>query len=510
MAKGNFTSGMQGFMALHTKFSEQDHAERARRQAHERQSYMDRARATGLLGDSRLADTVDIAAADMHNTQGLFLGAYKGRMLFFNGEGPLLTYLRTGGGKGVCYLLTNLAHSRDRSLIVVDVKDGQNLFASGAHREALGQKVIVLDPFGISGCPNVRINPLQRLIDIIERGEEIDTQADEIAQILLPANPKDGENSWVRKGALRLLALRMEYLVRFEPELCTLSGLWCFVNSGREDLDIAFAMMKTCGNDGIEQRAHSLHTTMQDAERQWEAYKSDCIEAVAPFEPGKTFARATEKNELDFGRLKHEKHTVYIVVPSEKIGVAAPWISLIINHAIEEIAKETGPLWTTFFLDEFPQLPPAPAIMKALRLYRGKNIQLFFFAQGRYSMRARWSEDSVKEFEDQAAVMTFGYVQDRDLVRDIGVWSGTASVLLKNDSYSGGAVEAANSGLNESKRDLLQPEDIYRSTIDGRQIIKIRTLPYLLVADVVPYYTVNPWKYQIRDVRGLHSGTASP
>jgi type IV secretion system protein VirD4 len=395
-------------------------------------------------------------------------------------------------------------------LIVVDVKDGENCFASLEHRKAaLGTKCIVLDPFGISGHGNVCINPLQRLMDIVRRGEEIDTQADEIAQILIPANPKDSENSWVRKGALRLLATRMEYLARYQPELCNLPGLWRFVNSSREDLDRAFAMMKTCGTEGIEQRAHSLHATMEDAERQWEAYKSDCIEAVAPFEPGKTFARATEQNEFSFGALKHEKHTVYIVVPSEKIGVAAPWISLIINHAIEEIAKETGPLRTTFLLDEFPQLPPAPAIMKALRLYRGKNIQLWFFAQGRYSMRARWSEDSVKEFEDQAAIMTFGFVQDPDLVRDISAWSGTASVLMKNKGYSGGTVESANAGLSEVKREVLQPEDVYRASIDGRQIIKVRSLPYLLVADVVPYYVCNPWQFQIRDVRDLHNGNAA-
>jgi len=94
------------------------------------------------------------------------------------------------------------------------------------------------------------------------------------------------------------------------------------------------------------------------------------------------------------------------MAPSEKLGVIAPWISLIVNYAVETIARERGPLRTCFFLDEFPQLPPAPAIMKALRLYRGKGIQLWFFSQGRYSMEGRWSRDAVKEFEDQAAIVT--------------------------------------------------------------------------------------------------------
>ena len=506
MNRNTWYQTVQALTGLHSYLEKAHYTDAARIKADELRTYMPRAAATGLLGDSRLANMSDLLSEGMFNPNGLFIGAYQGKMLFFDGEGPILTYLRTGGGKGVNYLLPNNAHSRDRSLVEIDVKDGELAYASWDHRETtLGTKCIALDPFGISGRPNTRINPLQRLIDIVRRGEEIDTEADEIAQILLPANPSDGD-AWVRKGAIRLLSLRMEYLAWFEPDACSLSGLWRFVNAGREQMDVAFAMMKTCGHAGIAGRAEAIHTTMEDAPKQWEAIKGDCIEAVASFEPGKTFAKATDVNDFNFGALKHQKHTVYIIVPSEKIGVAAPWISLIINHAIEQIALERGTLRTTFLLDEMPQLPPAPAILKALRLYRGKNIQLWMFAQGRYSLRDKWPEAAVNEFEDQAALMTFGSVQDPNLVRDIGVWSGTSSVVLNNQSYSGGMIEAANAGLSENKRDLLQPENIFRATITRRQIIKIRTLPYLLVADTVPYYLVHPWKHQIRDVRDLHNG----
>jgi hypothetical protein len=33
-------------------------------------------------------------------------------------------------------------------------------------------------------------------------------------------------------------------------------------------------------------------------------------------------------------------------------------------------------------------------------------------------------------------------------------------------------------------------------------------MPYLLIADAVPYYTVSPWQAQVRDVRDLHKGNA--
>lgn len=142
---------------------------------------------------------------------------------------------------------------------------------------------------------------------------------------------------------------------------------------------------------GIEGKAGGFLSAQNEAPKQFEAYKEDAISALASFEPGKTLAASTAANDFDFGVLKTAPHTVYLIAPSEKLEAVAPWVSLVLNHAIEAIAGTRGPLRTTFLLDEFPQLPPAPAIMKALRLYRGKGIQLWFYAQGRFSLEGRWS-----------------------------------------------------------------------------------------------------------------------
>lgn len=500
--------GMQSLMALHRQTAEADYMARARDRARDMEAAIERARPTGLLGDGRLADLSDVRRAGLLDARGLFIGAFGGRLLFFNGDGPLVTYLRTGGGKGRDLLLPNMAHVRDRSLIIVDVKDGENAYASAGHRaETLRVPVVYLNPFGLRGLPNTAINPLQILVDTVQRGARIDTEANEIAQILLPPPLKQGDDAWVRKGALRLLSLRMEYLAHFEPELCTLAGVWRFVNANGGQMDTAFAMMSTCGIEAIERKSGAFERTHTKAPKQFEAYKADAIEALDAFEPGKALDVATSAHEFDFARLKREPDTVYLMLPSEKLGVAAPWISLILNYAIEAIAKQAGPVRTTFLLDEFPQLPPAPAVMKALRLYRGKGIQLWLFAQGRFSMEGRWSREAVKEFEDQAAVMTLKNVQEPELIRDIQLWSGNATVLMRGVSHNGGTVETAAANLGEAKRTVLQSEDIL-GLGNERQIVKVSTMPRLVIADSVPFYTVSPWKDQLGDVRDLHNGAA--
>lgn len=506
---GHFLSMARGAVGLHSQIERREYEQASRREAERTRKYLREAQASGVFGRGRLATIDDARDYGLLDANGLYLGAFDERLLFFNGDSHLLTYMRNGAGKGRDIILPNLGHVRDRSLVVIDVKDGENCFASHAFREGtLGQKCIYLNPFGLLGLPNTRINPLQTLIDIIARGEEIDTQAEEIAQILLPASPKETDSSWVRKGAVRLLTVRMEYLALFDPENCNLAGLWRFVNASDDEMGLTFSMMESCGVESIARRAASLSATMREAPKQFEAYKSDAIEAVAPFAPEKTLARATSAHEFDFARLKHEACTVYLIAPSEKLTVVAPWISLLVNVIIETIAKEYGPLRTCFLLDEFPQLPPAPAVMKALRLYRGKGIQLWIFSQGRFSMEGRWSRDAVKEFEDQAAVLNSSAIEDISLLSDFERWSGNMTVLTHGINRSGGAVESAGANLGEAKRSVLQSEDI-RAIGDGRQIIRLAGLPHLMVCDRVPYFKVSPWAEHLRDVRDLHKGIAT-
>src|SRR3546814_11972046 len=142
---------------------------------------------------------------------------------------------RAGTGKGRDFILPNLAHVRNRSMIVIGVKDGENCFASFEHRsQTLGQRCVYLNPFKLLGLLNTRINPLQTLIDIVSRGDQIDTEADEIAHILIPSSAKNKDGDWVGKGARRWPAVSMESLAHFEPELSALRGPGGVVNPDQD------------------------------------------------------------------------------------------------------------------------------------------------------------------------------------------------------------------------------------------------------------------------------------
>ena len=469
------------------------------------QYYLDRA-ATGDLGNARLATLHDAKNAGLLDPGGLYLGALDGRLLYLNADGHHLCYARAGAGKGTTSIQAILAQNR-QSMLVADLKDGELYFSSAQHRElGLGHDVQTLDPWGITGRRSARANPLHRL-GRIARGGRIDAEADEIALMLLPKGKADkGENGWALKGARRLLVMRMKYLAYAQPAKLKLSELWRFFNCSDAEMEAQFHAMIACGREDVAGPAAAMKSVFAEAPKQFEAYRADCIDALSPYSPGSALADVTDGNDIEFGQMKHRPMTVYMSVPSAKLGVAASWLALMANHTIEEIAAETGPNKIRLLLDEFAQLPaPIPAVMKSLRLYRGRGILISVYCQGRFSLEdAGYAASAIKELEDQAACFQTWGVEDPSLIRDIEYWSGNTSIVQLDPSHSGGTVASGSLGRREAKRPVLQAEDI-RAINDGRQIIRIPGFP-LFVIDRVSYWQIRPWGSQLRDVRELHFG----
>jgi type IV secretion system protein VirD4 len=463
--------------------------------------------ASGALGDARLGTLKDAFHASMLDTSGLYIGALDGKMLYLNSDGHHLTYGRAGSGKGTTSVQPNLAHYTG-SMFVIDVKDGELHYSSAEHRQNnLGHKIITLDPWGIRSPAGARANPLARLGGIVAGGGRIDNEADEITHILLPKGKADaGESAWARSGARRLLVLAMKHFAYSDRSRLSLEGLWRFINCPDDQLIATFDAMIAGPQEDVAGSAAVMKAVLVEAPKQFEAYRADCIDVLSPYSPGSSLAKATALDEVDFGRMKHEKITVYLTVPSAKLSVAAPWLAMILNHAIEQIAAEVGPDPVRFLVDEFAQLPaPIPAVMKAMRLYRGRGILLSLYCQGRFSLQdAGYSEGAVKEIEDQAACIQMWGVEEPSLLKDVETWSGTSSIVQIEPSHSGGAVAHDSFRRSEQKRPVLQSEDI-RRVGDGQQIIKMPGFP-LFVANRIPYYRITPWKDQLFDVRDLHFG----
>ena len=80
--------------------------------------------------------------------------------LLYKGDGHLMTIAPTGGGKGVGVIIPNLL-TYPGSVIAIDIK-GELTQVTARRRREMGQKVVVLDPFGLvagKGHPSDSLNP---------------------------------------------------------------------------------------------------------------------------------------------------------------------------------------------------------------------------------------------------------------------------------------------------------------------------------------------------------------
>lgn len=509
MAQRRFGSTFGFFTNTQRDLQRQLEQTRAMERAFEIENLMANASASNLLGDGRLADTSDIEDAGLLNGRGLIVGGWDGEFLTYDGDGSLITFLRAGGGKNVSFVFPNLAFVKDRSLVVVDIKDGENAYCAADYRaNRLGQKCIFLNPYDLLSFTNTKINPLSALLELKQSGAPIDSEYEDIAEIIIPTPLKKSSNDWVASGAQQVIAWLLNYATVDDPENLNLGFIWRFVNSGAREQADFFAFMNVSSDASVCARASMYQTMAADAPKQWIAYMSEIQKTISVFKPETSLELSTRSNEFDFAALKTEPHTVFIMLPSKKVESASKWLGLTLNHIIESIAAAQGDVRTTFILDEMPQYY-APAILKALRLYRARGLNFWMFAQSRFSLLSRWSKDALGEIEDQAAVTIYKNVTETSMLKDIEYLSGNMTILSRNVGHNGGVQQSGSAGLSESKRNVLQAEDILSLNFD-QHIIRVSNMPHLIIADTVPYFAVPEWGDNLNDVRAMHQGSKVP
>ena len=147
---------------------------------------------------ARFATVEEIAR--LHNPRGMGFGHVKGQLLQLHTEKHVLIMASTRSGKGVTLIIPHLLRY-EGSAFVLDPK-GENAKATGRHREALNRKVYYLDPFGISGKPQARFNPLSRFTP-----DNMEAESKALAAALFVLGEGEKRDHWFSAGQQLLAAI---------------------------------------------------------------------------------------------------------------------------------------------------------------------------------------------------------------------------------------------------------------------------------------------------------------
>ena len=465
--------------------------------------------------------------------ESLFLGLDENnREIGIETERHLITIGGARTGKGAALLIPN-ARRWPHSLLTIDPK-GENAERSYEQREAMGQRVGVLDPFKVADIPDrlrISVNLLAGIDpDGFTAREDLKVIADGMVR---RTNPKNAE--W-DNGARDILAGVLAYVVATYPAdqrtLAAARELLLQPHEGADDpagnptgLYATAQKMAVCeGGGGL---AKSAGVTIMDALENGKGLPPQFLDGArrhSEWLDSRPMRAVLDSSSFDLARLKSGSASLYLVLPPQYIDTHAAFLRLFVRCAINAMAAggQRGGR-CLFMLDEFFALGRIDEIAKAAGLMPSYGVHLWPFLQDLGQLRELYNEAGSQTFfgNSDAAIffgntdtLTLGYVSDRLgklTAREITV----PPDLLVRNKLTGDLVDhenaARNAEYNHLMKDLgrprLTPDEI--AALVGKRkgdMVARSMIVFALAGDVLhlrlaPYFEQRPNASQQGTVR---------
>jgi type IV secretion system protein VirD4 len=360
----------------------------------------------------------------------ILIGAFGDKLIGIDDNRHVLTVAGSRSGKSVT-LIANLLHYKGSVLVVDPKAELANITAE--RRAALGQKVIVLDPFNRAADRLDRYrrayNPLAALTldnpTIIE-------DAGLIADGLVITDPSNREPHWDESGKNFTegveLHVATDPLYEGDRTLVTVREL---INRalkqfpfGREDYDddgprfvLKEEMLKNAKRLKQDRLTYDIGAAIEGAAMDFYDKSDRELSAVLSTVRRHTklldysaMKRVLSGHDFDLADLKRDPRgvTVYLCLPASRMGLCNRWLRIFINQLLDAMEREqTEPEAPVLVcLDEFPVLGHMKQLEDAAGQIASFNVKLWIFlqdwGQGTALYGARW-----ETFAGNAGILQF-------------------------------------------------------------------------------------------------------
>lgn len=346
------------------------------------------------LGSARWANFEDLRRGQLLETsqeaKGFLLGRFivTGRRakdpamayrLRYAQDRHLLTVAPTRAGKGVSSIIPNLL-MYPGSVVVIDPK-GENAMTTARQRQAMGQAVHIIDPWGIAcgalGIAPARFNPMDWLV---AGGEDITENAMMLADALVVSTTGD-DRFWDEEAKALLTGLLLHVATapeekgyRHLPRVRDLLGF------GREAMDGLLETMTQSPHPVVRATGH--RTLSKDDRTRANVMAS--AQSHTHFLDAPALRSSLEASDVDFGTLKRKPQSVFLVLPADRLHTFSRWLRLVIQQAITVNARniaEKPQYPILFMLDEIAALGRLTMVEQAYGLMAGFGMQLWGIVQ---------------------------------------------------------------------------------------------------------------------------------
>ena len=448
---------------------------------------------SGTYGQAAFATLQDCAHAGMLDPQGLYLGLLDGQPLFYSGKAHLVTCAPARQGKGINVVIPNLLHYTG-SVIVTDPK-GELAAVTAAHRQdRFGQDVVILNPWGLHGLPQDRINPLEGIIALagdpgLQRGLTDEVKA--IALQLFP-EPEDTRNRYFRDGSRTILRAVMLYLALHQPAICTLPEMWRVIANPMRLERAITAMCRSEELGGLlADLGDDLAYQMRENPEHFGDFRTGAVQALEIYQPGGFLAEAVSGSDVALETLVSGQVSIYLAFPQDRIASHGAALGLIVNRAITAVARANRKGKVLFVLDEFANMGKLTGLAESLTALPGLGVRVWMFVQELAELVRLYGPHTAKTVLSQAEVQQFFAVQDNDLAATLSRAMGQKTVKTRNYNLGRFEDDEIGQSLSETGRPLMSADEIRLMGRD-EQLLFISRLPPVK-AERVPFWRIAPW-----------------
>jgi type IV secretion system protein VirD4 len=429
---------------------------------------------------ARFATGQEMVRLHAHNAPEAMAFDHLGDALFLRTLKHVLLMASTRSGKGVALIIPHLLRYVG-SAFVLDPK-GENARATGRRRAALNDIVHYLDPFGISGKPQSRFNPLSRFTP-----ENMEAESKALAAALFLVSERERDH-WNAAGQ-QLLAAIILY-VYAAPEIpAAQKDLPCVRRILLGGIDDALnAMTESDAGDGLlrdlavsflKTPEKEFGSVVSTAQRQTEILDNPFIAAC--------LSATGDAPEVDFKAWHTGTMTVYLCLSAPKFPVFNRWLRLVLTSALDEMTDTLNPppLPVCFMLDELATLGHLAAVENAVGLSAGYGIQLVTVFQDTAQMKdlykGRWAS-----FIGNAGVRALFNLDDFDTAEYWSKFIGGRLVETRSQQQDIYGYTKGNN-VSETMRPLLTPDEIMMDFASNKMLVLAQGA-HPIVTDRVPYW----------------------
>ena len=411
----------------------------------------------------------------------------------YKGNRHLVTVAPSRSGKGATSIIPALLEYPG-SALVIDPK-GQNAAVTSSRREALGQRVLILNPFGIHGMPQARYNPLSILTP---GSDDLVRDTATLAEALIVYGGH-GDSHWTDSARELVQTLIIDVVTREAepPEGRTLKEVRRLLTLPRKQMIAEFERMM----GGSSLLAGKAGRFVDDG-KEVGSIISTAVTQTA-FLDFPQIQRATAATDFDFAELKQSAITIYLVLPADTLATCGRWLRLMITLALRDISrvpgKPKGDWPVLFLLDEFASLGHLEVIERAAGLMAGYGVQLWPILQDLPQLKElykeRWesflANAGVIEFYRPNDMVTADYVSRR-----LGMTTrDTTSQSVSAPDADGSTKTSWNYGT--TGRSLLQPDEVLQ--LDERGAV-------MFVQGLAPIWAIREIYWENPNYVGMYDG----